>query len=133
MKNTPFITAKKQVRMLSPGDILLDLKHGARFITGVATNVAGNFIIRFHLPDWDKEGLFNTLTVDRFWGDSEVTVILGMTSTKQASEIELLKAQLAARDAALDAVLGLAMSNAGPRNLACFEIVALLEKHGVRI
>jgi hypothetical protein len=131
MRITPFITAKKQVRMLEPGDILLDLKHGARFITGVATNVAGNFIIRFHLPD-REEGFLNTLTVDRFWGDSEVTVILGMTSTKQAYEIELLKAQLAARDAALDAVLKLAKDinhRFGSGDL----ITELLVKHGIRI
>lgn len=46
-------------------------------------------------------------------------------------EIRILRAQLTARDAVLEAVLQFAMSQAAPANPACFEIVELLVKHGV--
>lgn len=132
MKDTPFITAMKEIRLIVPGDIAVDREQGARFVTSVATNMSGDFVVGFHLPDVEATAQ-NTLCVDRFWGTAQVPVVLGMTSTNQKSEIDLLLAQLAARDAALNAVLQLAMSQAGPSNPVGFEIVALLEKNGVRI
>ncbi len=132
MKDTPFITAMKEIRLLVPGDIAVDREHGARFITSVATNISGGFVVGFYLPDVEPTDQ-NTLCVDRFWGTAKIPVVLGMTSTNQKSEVDLLRAQLAARDAALNAVLQLAMSQAGPSNPVGFEIVALLEKNGVRI
>lgn len=131
MSQAPFSTKYKEVRMLVPGDIVVDKKCGARFVTGVSANVNGDFTVRFGPTDQDQTE-DNSLTVARFWGTCKVPLVITMTTSRSA-EVELLKAQLAARDAALDAVLKLAMERAGPDNQQCFEIVALLERHGVRI
>jgi hypothetical protein len=135
MKDTPFITAKKQVRMLAPGDIIVHTNNGARFITEVSRDKTGAFVVCFGLNDTNGRAAIiptgdDFIVFDREWGTCEVTVILGMTSTNQASEVELLRAQLAARDAALNAVLKLAKDinhRFGSGDL----ITELLVKHGV--
>jgi hypothetical protein len=64
---------------------------------------------------------------------NKATAVAQSSRAEGYSDLSLYKEQIAARDAALDAVLKLAMSQAGPSNPVAFEIVALLEKHGVRI
>lgn len=123
-------TEKKTLEQVVKGDVLISDEYGARFVTEVAHNLAGQKIIYFS-PEGEarsnsKARIFvdNQVTVDRFWLQTEVTVL----------KVEnIWKAQLDARDAALDAVLKLAMSQAGPANPLGFEIVALLERYGVRI
>lgn len=135
MNRTPFVTAKKQVRHIIPGDIILSKIMGAKLVTHAARSIDGDFVFYFGLPneqgEFEVKGTGKRIKVDRFWGETEFTVIVGVTPT--SAEILLLREQLAARDAALDAVLKLAMSQAGPSNPVCFDIVALLDQNGVRI
>ncbi len=130
MRTNPFVTINKEVRMLAPGDLVNDMRLGVRLVTSFAANVKGDFRASFCLPD-EEATEHNTLTVDRFFGAAEVKVVVGVGPDGGCEG--LLRAQLAARDSALDAVLKLAMSQAGPSNPVGFEIVALLERHGVRI
>jgi hypothetical protein len=117
MKTTPFVTAKKAVKDVVPGDIIVSSTTGARLVTGAWRNDQGDFTFFFGLPTVEENGsmtytpsrsLLDVASMDKCWGESEFAVIVGMASTNQRSEVELLKAQLAARDAALDAVLELA-------------------------
>jgi hypothetical protein len=114
MKTNPFVTAKKAVKDIVPGDIIVSATTGARLVTGAWRNDQGDFTFFFGLPTVEKNGsvtytpsrtLLDVASMDKCWGESEFAVIVGMNSTNQRSEVELLKAQLAARDAALDAVV----------------------------
>lgn len=139
MNKTPFVTAKKQVRHIVPGDIIVSSTMGAKLVTHAARNIAGEFVFYFGLPDdegkfSEEKGVGSRVEVDRYWGETEFTVIVGALPT--SSEIMLLREQLAARDAALDAVLKLAKEWSANdvddgRVSHGSAIVDLLVKHGV--
>lgn len=105
-----FKTKFKAVKDIEPGDIIVSSTMGAKFVTHTFRDVTGDFVFYFGLPN-DK-GEFNNISesagsvirVDRFWGETEFVVITGMVFATPPDDVELLKAQLAARDAALDAV-----------------------------
>jgi hypothetical protein len=88
---TPFITAKKMIRMIEAGDIIVDQTYGARFVTGVGRTTSGRFIFYFRPPTIEGDVLsmaktsgHDTTVIDKEWADCEMTVILGMVSTGAA-------------------------------------------------
>lgn len=93
MNKTPFITMKKQVRHIIPGDIIVSSTMGAKLVTYAARSIDGNFVFFFGLPNEkgefdDEKGTGRRVSVDRFWGETEFTVIVGVTPT--SAEILLL-------------------------------------------
>jgi hypothetical protein len=63
MKTNPFVTAKKAVKDVVPGDIIVSATTGARLVTGAWRNDQGDFTFFFGLPTVEKR----TRLAERCW------------------------------------------------------------------
>lgn len=84
---TPFITSRKAVKDIVAGDVIVDERFGARYVTRVFIDPNGDFVLFFDLPRLIEDHLEwvvnvgdfrKVFVVDRRLGESEMITILGV-------------------------------------------------------